>query len=98
MCVGGGGGGVEGGGACMHACVGGGGGGACMHVCVFGRNKPEVSTMLACPHISSFHTMSVHTHSSTHTLTHTHTHTHSYLTYMGGARGMDFPSLLTTMR
>ena len=46
----------------MRACVR-----ACVCVCVCGRNEPEVCTMLAYPHMSSFHVMPVLTHKHTHT-------------------------------
>ena len=51
----------------------------CMCVCVCGRNKLEVSTTLASPHIRSFCTMPVHMH--THILMHIHTHTHTLIPF-----------------
>ena len=43
----------------------------CVCMCVCRHNKLEVCTTLACPHISSFHTMLVHVHA--HACTHAHT-------------------------
>ena len=60
---------------CMCVCV-------CVCVCVCERerervhcgwNELEVCNTLACPHISSFHTLPVYTHKHTHTHTHPHT-------------------------